>query len=612
MRLKSVAVWVLVVLFQALNWEVAESGIGQPIFDEGVATSSGTHLGSEKWEPGWTITGLPPRALPMTESPDLCWVRHYPEMPSPIEYADLNQGMSGPWDGAWDIAVDAAGNVYVTGASVSENLLDYVTIKYDGNGVEKWVARYNGLANLSDIAKAIEIDGFGNVYVTGCVVVDIDLGWDFGTIKYSAAGSIQWVAVYNGPGDDSDEAIDIAVDASGNVYVTGFSMGASYDYATIKYSPQGGRIWVARYDGPVAGTDYASGVVVDASGNVYVTGTSWDLLTHYDYATVKYDGDGELQWVRRYSGEGHDLASAIAIDDSGNVYVTGQSWTDATGDDFVTLKYSSDGVLQWVARYDGPVHGIDQASDICVDPAGNVYVCGKSFDTPTGFDLVAVKYNSQGQEQWVARFNGWENGDDCANAIAVDQFGNVYVAGEVWGGKTRNDCITVKFDSSGQLVWAAKHHDKGGAGDYARAIAVDSAGNVYITGAMDEWDWSIYTTIKYSQQPVLASSELGRGCKVLEKVIDRKRDGFDQTQIECYPNPARGTIEISFTIPSDGIVNLAIYDIQGREVARLIDGKKSAGRHQIELEAQGLAAGIYLSRLEFDSEVVTRKIVLVK
>lgn len=612
MRAISIGFCLFVLFSQALTLAAGGAEINRSAFDEPGTALSSLNLRSEGFQRGSSRQGLPPRAFQLTESPVLCWVRHYPEAPGPMEYAHRNQGISGPGDGAWDIAVDAAGNVYVTGASVSENLLDYVTIKYDRNGAEKWVARYNGLANRSDIARAIEIDGSGNVYVTGCICENIDLDWDFGTIKYNAGGGIQWAALYNGPGDDWDEAIDIAVDGAGNVYVTGFSVGTTYDYATIKYSPQGGRIWVARYDGPAHAVDRAVGIVVDLVGNVYVTGSSWGAPGDYDFATVKYNTNGELQWAARYGGEGQDLASAIAIDDSGNVYVTGTGRSDATGDDFVTLKYSSEGVLQWVARYDGPVHGIDQANDICLDVTGNVYVCGTSFDISTGFDLIVVKYDASGEEEWVARYNRSADGDDRGNAIAIDQAGNVYVTGEAWGGRTRNDCVIVKYDPSGQLVWVTSYHDRQGAGDYARAIAVDSAANVYITGAMDCWDWSFYTTIKYSQQPVLAAPGPIVECEVVDMGMDKRRDRLDDMRVDCYPNPAHDAVTIAFTIPSEGIVNLTLYDIQGREVARLIDGKKPAGKHQVELGTLGLAPGIYLSRLEFDSEVLTRKIVLLK
>lgn len=111
------------------------------------------------------------------------------------------------------------------------------------------------------------------------------------------AGSTQteeWVARYNGPGNSDDEASAIAVDGSGNVSVTGRSVGSgtSYDYATVKYNAAGGEDWVARYNGPGNDWDGASAIAVDGSGNVYVTGGSYGSGTNRDYATVKYSSEG--------------------------------------------------------------------------------------------------------------------------------------------------------------------------------------------------------------------------------------------------------------------------------------------------------------------------------
>ncbi len=120
----------------------------------------------------------------------------------------------------------------------------------------------------------------------------------------------------------------LAVDGSGNVYVTGESAGSgtSRDYATIKYNSSGVQQWVARYNGPGNSNDFADySLVVDGSGNVYVTGYSLGSGTLDDYATIKYNSSGVQQWVARYNGPGnnYDFATSLAVDGSGNVYVTG-------------------------------------------------------------------------------------------------------------------------------------------------------------------------------------------------------------------------------------------------------------------------------------------------
>jgi len=412
-------------------------------------------------------------------------------------------------DSANAIAVDNSGNIYVTGGGTVSGLPpDYVTIKYDSTGHQQWLASFNGGDNTAEFANAIAIDDSGNVYVTG-------IAWgygddsDYGTIKYNSSGEQQWVGRYDGPGHNLDTAMAIAVDFSGNVYVTGRSTGsgANYDYATIKYNASGQEEWVARYNGPGDGYDEARAVAVDASGNVYVTGISFGLGTDLDYATIKYNPSGIEQWVTRYNGPGNgeDLAYAIAIDGSANVYVTGWSVGSGTGFDYATIKYNSDGQQQWVARYNGPRNDSDGGYAMVLDGSENVYVTGESVGLGTNSDYATINYNPAGQEQWVARYNGPANYRDSATHIAVDRVGNVYVTGYSTGLGTDYDYSTIRYSPSGGEEWVARYNGPAGFGDVAYAVAVDTSGNVYVTGASDGLGTnSDYVTIKYVQ-PALPS-----------------------------------------------------------------------------------------------------------
>ncbi|MGB2885931.1 MAG: SBBP repeat-containing protein, partial [Dehalococcoidia bacterium] len=143
-----------------------------------------------------------------------------------------------------------------------------------------------------------------------------------------------WVAKYDGQTADDDGGQALALDGSGNIYVTGYSWGndTSSDYATMKYDINGNQLWVARYNGPASSEDWALDVTLDSSDNVYVTGWSTGNDTESDYATVKYDSDGNQLWVARYNGpvSGYDLAYAIAVDYSGDIYITGWSQGNST------------------------------------------------------------------------------------------------------------------------------------------------------------------------------------------------------------------------------------------------------------------------------------------
>src|SRR4030067_3545481 len=157
-----------------------------------------------------------------------------------------------------------------------------------------WVRSYNGLGNGYDESKALVVDDSGNVYVTGRSLGSGSLD-NFTTLKYNSNGDTLWVRSYNGLGNGIDVATSIAVDSSGNVYATGYTdNGSSDDFTTIKYSSTGDTVWVRNYNGPGNGLDQAHALAIDNSGDVYVTGSSRGSGgTLRDYATIKYSSIGE-------------------------------------------------------------------------------------------------------------------------------------------------------------------------------------------------------------------------------------------------------------------------------------------------------------------------------
>jgi uncharacterized delta-60 repeat protein len=400
---------------------------------------------------------------------------------------------------AYAVAVDVSGNVYVTGSSYGSNgLNDFATVKYSSSGDTLWVQRYNGPADNWDAARDLALDASGNVYVTGESYSSDS--FDYVTIKYTPSGTQEWVARYNGQEGSDDQPAALSVDASGNVYVTGQSSGSGtfYDYATVKYSPTGTQEWVARYNGPGNTKDSASALGVDGSGNVYVTGDSGEGSENLsDYVTVKYDPSGAQQWVARYSSL-YDYATDLAVDASGTVWVTGYSFGSGTGYDYATVRYSTNGVQRWVARYHGGLSD-DLAYALAVDGSGNVYVTGEAIVPGGNTDYGTVKYNARGRQQWVALYNGPGNALDRANDIAVDASGNAYVTGESRGSGGVDDYATVKYDSSGTEEWVTRYAGRGDTFDLASAIAVNGSGNVYVTGRSTKVGGSIWVTIKYIQ-----------------------------------------------------------------------------------------------------------------
>lgn len=313
---------------------------------------------------------------------------------------------------------------------------------------QEWVARYDGPSNGSDCASAIAVDAAGNVYVTGHSVVS-GTASDYVTVKYDSLGIEQWVARYNGTGNDEDRARSIAINNTGDIYITGWSVGigTGYDYATVKYNSSGVEQWVVRYNGPMNDHDFAHALDLDNTGGIHITGCSMGDGTASDYVTIKYNSSGTEMWVAQYNGtaNAYENAYAIAVDAAHDVYVTGRSPGLGTEDDYATVKYDSFGVEQWVARYNGPSNEWDEARAIATDTAGNVYVTGYSMGSGTGYDYATVKYNSPGVEQWVARYNGPGNGFDGARAITVDNIGYIYVTGASAGSDSEMDFATIKY-----------------------------------------------------------------------------------------------------------------------------------------------------------------------
>ena len=385
-------------------------------------------------------------------------------------------------DEANALVVDDAGNVYVTGGSRSDRgngiREDYATIKYDSQGNQLWVARYGGPGDGDNTANALAVDSEGNVYVTGrSTGINGDL--DYATVKYDSEGLELWVARYKGPGNNVDQARAMVIDASGNIYITGNSRGnkGHDDYATIKYDSSGNQLWVARYD-----DGSATALALDSAGNVYVTGFS-RANDDLHYATVKYDSNGKQLWASTYNAPGgrDDIAYALAVDNMGNVCVTGRSFGEKY--DYATVKYDSQGNELWVARYNGPADRSDQSTSLDFDADGNVYVTGRSDNENRNRDYTTLKYDSNGKLLWEARYSGLDNGDNMATALAVDDSGNVFVTGQSQGDNSGWDYATVKYNSRGKQLWAARYNGPGNSLDIATSLAIDSEGNVYVTGS---------------------------------------------------------------------------------------------------------------------------------
>lgn len=357
---------------------------------------------------------------------------------------------------------------------------------------EAWAQRYDGPAGESEWAHQIALDPSGNVIVTG---PSRGLGTesDFATIKYSSAGVPLWTNRYDGPAHGWEASPKLAVDTSGNVIVSGESPSPSRsrDNVTIKYSSAGVPLWTNHCKGSL----YSGGawhLVLDGSGAAIVAGAvpSANPVGTTDWGTFKFSSAGELLWTKLYNGPGpeslaKDEPSDIAVDASNNVIVTGRSIGIDTEDDFATIKYSSAGVPLWTNRYDNG-RSADAAFAVAVDAWDNVIVAGVSSPLGTGH-YVTIKYSSAGACLWTRHYSGPGNGSGMPTAMAVDSRGNVYVTGfsarspsDAW--LVTWDWATVAYSSAGVPLWTNRLNGPGDNIDMAAAIAVDPWDHVLVAG----------------------------------------------------------------------------------------------------------------------------------
>ena len=385
---------------------------------------------------------------------------------------------------------DAAGNVYMTGASEGDGTdYDYATVKYDSTGVRKWVARFDGFGG-DDEPAGITFDCFGDVVVTGSSENE-DGYLDFVTVAYSPGGTQLWVARYHGQDECDNCAIGIAADSLGSVYVAGSSEYCTnerddLDYLTVKYNGVGHEEWTRRYDAGLELDEEPSAIGVDPAGNVYVTGSADSDSTGYDCLTIRYTTDGQRKWVARYDGpeNGDDQPSALKIDRWGCACLAGV--TDGpTGADFLTIRYAPAGNMAWVQTWDSPDHGEDHANGLAVVGNDNYVVTGTTSPRNGTDSLVTVMYDAYGDELWTARYAHEAGGNTTGAAVGADDSGNVYVAGACVAPSGDDDYIALKYDNAGARQWRITFNGAGNGDDEATALAVQGRNRIYTAGTSE-------------------------------------------------------------------------------------------------------------------------------
>lgn len=522
-------------------------------------------------------------------------------------------------DYANDITVDQNGNVYVVGDSREgpSGNRDYITLKFNTSGSLLWDRFYNGPGNSLDYARAVTVNQAGDVFVTG-ESRNAALNYDMTTVKYNAAGVQQWVHEYHSGGSNADFGRDILTAPDGFIYasgssnnklicikynpttgipvwqsilssstndaafrikysaadttiVLGGSQGYSGNFLTTKMSTGGSFLWQAYYDSGNA-YDNLGSVEVDDLGNVYTGGRSSlpGTPNYYEAKLIKYDPAGNQLWITSYSNGYSDGVADICIQDNGELAVSqfsafnneynihtarystsgNEIWRDifegeglsddhgakmildgdfnqiiigstngygynGTGsEDYALIKMDSLGNELWYSIYKHPGDGSDEPVDLVVDANNNIYVTGYTSNAPSGgtYDITTVKYNSMGDTIWTRTYDGPGGVDDTPCAIALDSLGNLFVSGTTgtgtFFGNSSSDIVLLKYDINGNFLGNFFFTNPAFNGfDEAHNMAIDPFNNVYVVGATHQTAATFgaydYVTIKFDNNGTL-------------------------------------------------------------------------------------------------------------
>lgn len=495
------------------------------------------------------------------------------------------------------IAKDAAGNSYVVGRSYNSSNFDIVTIKYDSAGNQTWLSTYDG--GSGDRAVAVALGPSNSVYVLGSKSNGTNN--DYVVIKYNSAGTQQWAATFDNAGQD-DVPAGLVVDGSGNAYVTGksCSTASACDYATVSFRASDGYVlWSALYNGTAGGDDEAVGVKLDGSNNVYVTGRS--AGGGDDIVTIKYNGStGAEIWKQRYDTGYDERATALGVDSAGNSYVAGFTYLGGGGNPAIlVLKYGPGGGSPlWVKTYGGG--GVKSLpSAMTIDGSGNVYIVGKTGQV-TNYDMVTIKYLTDGTLAWAKTF-GNAGFDDWGVDIAVDGAGNTYVLGALTRTSGNTDFVVVRYDAAGTARNAISY-DKYGLAETPAALALgtDAQGDSipYITGTTVNGTSLLneIVTVRYeTARPDLTMTQVsGPLSVVVGNTISVANTVLNISDLANKKYAYSGPFTVGlYVAPVSGVPDLAHLTLLGtRLITNLTEGQSSADSTSVTIPST-LAEGTY-------------------
>jgi large repetitive protein len=366
-------------------------------------------------------------------------------------------------------------------------------------------------SSADDTANSITVDREGNIYATGTTLGQLGSSSygkaDAWIAKFNSQGTQQWIKQLGTEAWDSSKGI--TTDSQGYIYITGYTCGSMVGQATDKsddYHKGGADAWVMKLDsqGNEVWTrqlgssehDVSNAVAVDTQGNVYITGYTLGQFIQNEQQTAKasawlakLNSQGQTLWLQGLGVWGWTGASDIALGSDASIYITGSSNGNLlVQSDAWIAKYDTQGKQKWLKHLCR--EGESASHAVAVDSQDNIYITGyikeNSAEIISGWaDVWVSKYDSNGNQQWLKSFGGVSEVDDAAHGIALDSQGNIYVTGHTesnLGGTNLggNDAWVAKLNQNGDVLWTKQIGTP--ANDYAFAIAVSNEQDIYLAG----------------------------------------------------------------------------------------------------------------------------------
>jgi hypothetical protein len=364
---------------------------------------------------------------------------------------------------------DGLGNIYITGTSSNEMApnSNIYTIKVNENGQTLWSAREDSSDYTTEMSYAITLDIHGNPIVAGTHWNGHDT--DIKIIKYDMiTGDVLWNTIFDGGQEGVDMPVDITVDVSGNVIVAGASYSDfAINFVTIKFNGEGTELWhvIDQADVPEVWSEPV-GLAIDVNGDIIVAGfsTTADELEYY--YTIKYSAEGELLWKKNYIHQalsdpddpGSNLmdvnatAASMALDSTGNCYITGifDSWSPyaCAG----TIKYSPEGDQMWTKSYKSGIDMTKASHVLVLDDV--IYVAGFHYSDWESEGSFLISYTTAGVQDWVQEDNDFISVESIDLGVSME--GNPFIALD--GGMDDTHAIRVtEYSSEGQALGSANY-----------------------------------------------------------------------------------------------------------------------------------------------------------